>query len=55
MKKKSTKKTVYRSNKKGYFLRFSDSKFSPRHGMKVTKLYTVFFSIKPSPLDNKVY
>ena len=28
--------------KKGYFLRFLDSKNSPRHRMKVTKVYTVF-------------
>ena len=28
--------------KKGYFIRFSDSKFSPRQGMEVTKSYTVF-------------
>ena len=28
--------------KKGYFIRFSDSNFSPRAGMEVTKLYTVF-------------
>ena len=28
--------------KKGYFLRFIDSKFSPRQGVEVTKLYTVF-------------
>ena len=27
---------------KRFFLLFSDSKFSPRRGMKVTKLYTVF-------------
>ena len=26
--------------KKGYFIRFKDSKVSPRHGMKVTNLYT---------------
>ena len=28
--------------RKGYFILFSDSKFPPRQGMKVTKLYTVF-------------
>ena len=27
--------------KKGYFIRFSDSKVSPGEGLKVTKLYTV--------------
>ena len=29
------------TKKKGYFLRFIDSKNSPRQGMEVTKLYTV--------------
>ena len=28
--------------KKGYFICFSDSKFSPRQGMEVRKLCTVF-------------
>ena len=28
--------------KKRFFLLFSESKFSPRQGMEVTKLYTVF-------------
>ena len=28
--------------KKGYFIRFSDSNFSPRQGVEFTKLYTVF-------------
>ena len=28
--------------KKGYFIRFSDSKFLLRQVMEVTKLYTVF-------------
>ena len=27
---------------KWYFIRFSDSKFSPRQGVEVTKLYIVF-------------
>ena len=39
--KKSTKKKIKDETKKGYFIRFSDSKFSPRQGMEVTKLYTV--------------
>ena len=42
MKKKSTKKLIMDETKKVYFIRFSDSKFSPRQGMEVTKLYTVF-------------
>ena len=39
---------------KKYFLIFRDSKFLPRHGMKVTKLYTVF-QLHRIPLDIKVY
>ena len=39
---KTYQKTDYGSNQKGYFLLFSGSKFLPRHGMKVKKLYTVF-------------
>ena len=54
MKLKATKKLIMDETKKGYFLRFIDSKKSPRHRLKVTKVYTVF-SIKPMPLDNKVY
>ena len=41
--------------KKGYFIRFKDSKVSPRQGLNVTKLYTVSQINKTIPLDNKVY